>query len=65
MYICEIVAVQKIQGDGMPTQIFRWARVYGCACTKCSKTLNHLSTFKNGQTLMKYTLQKQNFSRSA
>lgn len=53
------------QGDRLPTQIFRRARVYGCACTKCSKTLNNLSTFKNGQTLMKYTLQKQNFSRSA
>lgn len=65
MYICGIAAVQEIQGDGMPTQIFRRARVYGCACTKCSKTLNNLSTFKNGQTLMKYTLQKQNFSRSA
>lgn len=32
MYICGIVAVQEIQGDGMPTQIFRRARVYGCAC---------------------------------
>lgn len=32
MYICGIVTVQEIQGDGMPTQIFRRARVYGCAC---------------------------------
>lgn len=29
MYICGIVAVQKIQGDGMPTQIFRRARDMG------------------------------------
>lgn len=31
----------------------------GVHAQNVQKTLNHLSTFKNGQTLMKYTLQSK------
>lgn len=66
MYICEIVAVQDIRVTVCQPKFSVELGSMGVhACTKCSKTLNHLSTFKNGQTLMKYTLQKQNFSQSA